>query len=66
MGTREKQAVKKEKTAFAVENDAFICRYELIAKKQITVKKLMKDLKLSQEEFEALETKYLRLFYGKQ
>jgi len=66
MSIHKKQELKREKTVFAFENKEFICRYELIAKKQMSKTKIMKELGLKSAEYEALKTKYLQLFYGQQ
>ena len=66
MSIREKQELKKQRQAFTNENNPFIIRYELIAKKQMSKTKIMKELGIKSAEYEALKTKYLQLFYGQQ
>lgn len=66
MSIREKQELKKQKQAFINENNAFVIRYEMIAKKSMTKTKLKKELTLSDAKFKELEGQYLKLFYGKQ
>ena len=65
MSKRSKLIEKTAKTAFTQENKDFICRYRLIATRQMTKARIKKELNLSDKKFKEIETKYLELFYGK-
>ena len=65
MGVQEKRKKDSERRVWADENKKFITYYSLIASKQMTAKKIMKKLNLSETEFNALENKYLQLYHGK-
>jgi len=64
MTIKEKRETKREKALFNTNNAAFITQYELITQKKTNKQKVMKELKLSNTEFNNLKKQHLKVNYG--